>query len=174
MKKLRIKLLIALLAVICSARAEYINQEFKIHYFVSLPHSGDSTALYQRIATGDPAEPYTTGAIARWLHYPCRLYKNEPQELTTEREFGLYEKGNDFFVTVNIDGQRYFISAYAISADDNTGIDWVAEGLPQKPGITIPKPLNTIFYVILGIGVFLFVGWCLKDMEKVYIIKVKK
>lgn len=174
MKKSIFALLIALLAVIGNARAEYINQEYRIHYSVSLPHSGDSTALYQRIATGNPAEPYTTGAIVRWLHYPRRLYKNEPQVLTTEREFGLYEKGKDFFVTVNIDGQRYFISAYAISPDDNTGIDWVEESLPKKPGITIPKPLKTIFYAILGIGVFLFFGWCLKDMEKVYIIKIKK
>lgn len=162
-----------MIAVFGCLHAEY-NQEYKIHYIVTLPHSGDSTALYQRIATGNPSEPYTTGAIVRWLHYPAALYKGEPDNLVTEREFGLYEKGKDLFVTVNIDGQRYFISAYAISADDNTGIAWVEESLPKKHGITIPKPLKTIFYVILGIGVFLFFGWCLKDMEKVIIIKVKK
>lgn len=170
MKKNIIALLVALLAVIGSAHAE----GYKIHYIISLPHSGDSTALYQRIETGDPAEPYTTGAIARWLHYPSSLYPNEPQELTTVPEYGLYEKGKDCFATVNINGRLYFISGYAISANDNSGIAWVEESLPKKPGITIPKPLKTIFYVLLGIGVFLFVGWCLKDMEKVYIIKVKK
>lgn len=159
-----------MLALICNAHAEY-QEPYKTHYIVTLPHSGDSTALYQRKATGNPAEPYTTGAIVRWLHYPSSLYKNEPQELTTERDFGLYKKGKDFFVTVNIGGQRYFISAYAISANDNTGIDWVEESLPKKPGSGIPW--GTIFLCIIG-GVILFLGFYgAKDWVKVVVIKRK-
>jgi len=169
MKQLKFALLFAMLAMIGSLHAEYSNQEYKIHYVVTLPHSGDSTPLYQRIATGNPAEPYTTGAIVRRLHYPASLYKDEPQELTTEREFGLYEKDKDFFVTVNIDGQRYFISAYAISANDNTGIDWVGESLPQKPGSGIPW--STILYVILGIVVLLVIYFGGSGLYEVLIIK---
>lgn len=131
MKKIKLILLIAMLAIVGSSQAEYINQEYVIHYIITLPHKGDSTALYQRVATGNPNEPYTTGAIVRWLHYPFAWYPNEPEEVIAEREFGIYEKGKDLFVTVTIDGQQYFISAYALSRNDNSGTDWVYESLPN-------------------------------------------
>lgn len=92
----------------------------------TIHHNGDSTALYQRVATGNPSEPYTTGAIVRWLHYPSSLHPNEPSQMIAEEEFGLYKKGKkEVYVTVTIDGVRYFISAYDIRLNMATSESWV-------------------------------------------------
>lgn len=107
----------------------------------TIHHNGDSTALYQRVATGNPSEPYTTGAIVRWLHYPSSLHPNEPSQMIAEEEFGLYKKGKkEVYVTVTIDGVRYFISAYDIRLNMATSESWVHDWVfdtlePEGEGI---------------------------------------
>ena len=150
MKNLKCTLLIAMLAIVGSMQAE----KYATLYPISLRHNGDSTALYQRVATGNPNEPYTTGAIVHWLHYPHAWYPDEPEYLIAEREFGIYEKGKDLFVTVTLDGQHYFISAYALGSPDNTAINWVYESLPNHDsGIPWGK---IILFGIIGYVVYWF------------------
>ena len=139
-----------MLAIVGSMQAE----KYATLYPISLRHNGDSTALYQRVATGNPNEPYTTGAIVRWLHCPHAWYPDEPEYLIAEREFGIYEKGKDLFVTVTLDGQQYFISAYALGNPDNTAINWVYESLPNHDsGIPWGK---IILFGIIGLVVYWF------------------
>ena len=141
---------LAMLAIVGSMQAE----KYATLYPISLRHNGDSTALYQRVATGNPNEPYTTGAIVRWLHCPHAWYPDEPEYLIAEREFGIYEKGKDLFVTVTLDGQQYFISAYALGNPDNTAINWVYESLPNHDsGIPWGK---IILFGIIGLVVYWF------------------
>lgn len=120
MKKLTLLLLFALFALVSKAE----SQKYQVHYTVNIDDGGDSTALYQRVATKNPDEPYTIGDVVRYLHNGSKM--------VAEREYGLYEKGEDFYATVTIDGKQYFISAYTISGNDASGLDWVYEGLPES------------------------------------------
>lgn len=166
MKNHKFTLLVVMLIMVFSAFAqqspkrEYIYRVSTrgIQGVGSIHHNGDSTALYQRVATGNPSEPYTTGSIVRWLHYPTALYENEPSEMIAEEEFGLYEKGKkEVYVTVTIDGEQYFISAYDIVLSMPTSEtwvhDWVYDSLPYK-GSNIPW--GKIF--LFGIGGLILLG----------------
>lgn len=120
MKKLTLLLLFALLAIL--GRAE--PQKYQVHYTVNISGRCDSTALYQRVETKNAAEPYTLGDVVCYLH--------NGSGMIAEREYGLYEKGKEFYATVTIDGKKYFISARTISGNDSSGVDWVYEGLPAE------------------------------------------
>ena len=120
MKKTTLLLLLSLLAIL--GRAE--TQKYQVHYTVNISGKYDSTALYQRVETKNEAEPYTLGDIVCYLH--------NGSGMIAEREYGLYEKGKEFYATVTIDGKKYFISARTISGNDSSGVDWVYEGLPDE------------------------------------------
>lgn len=174
MKKHNFTLLVVMLIMVVSAFAQQTPKREYI-YRVStrgirgvgtIHHNGDSTALYQRVATGNTSEPYTTGAIVRWLHYPTSLYPNEPSDMIAEEEFGLFEKSKkEVYATVTIDGVRYFISAYDIVLNMPTNEswvhDWVKDSLPYK-GSNIPW--GKIF--LFGIGGLLLLGLILPKRSK--------
>ena len=86
MKKLTLLLLFALLAIL--GRAE--PQKYQVHYTVNISGRCDSTALYQRVETKNAAEPYTLGDVVCYLHNGSKM--------VAEREYGLYENGNEFFL----------------------------------------------------------------------------
>lgn len=148
MKTFKLSLFLALLAIVGNIRAQQ-HQQYQIHYVVNMHNIGDSTALYQRIATNNESEPYILGDIVRWMHYPRHRY-NEP-DMIAEREFGLYK---DEYVTVTIDGEQYFISGYDISGNDVSGQHWVEKSLPKrKRGLPWGKIL------LFGIGGILLFVW---------------
>lgn len=174
MKKHIFTLLVVMLIMVVSTFAqqspkrEYIYRVSTrgIRGVGTIHHNGDSTALYQRVATGNPSEPYTTGAIVCWLHYPTSLYPNEPSDMIAEEEFGLYEKSKkEVYATVTIDGVRYFISAYDIVLNMPTSEswvhDWVYDNLPYK-GSNIPW--GKIF--LFGIGGLLLLGLILPKRSR--------
>ena len=148
METFKLSLLLAMLAIVGNIQAQQ-HQQYQIHYVVNMHDIGDSTALYQRIATNNESEPFILGDIVRWMHYPRHRY-NEP-DMIAEREFGLYK---DEYVTVTIDGKQYFISGYDIAGNDVSGEHWVEKSLPKrKRGLPWGKTL------LFGIGGILLLSW---------------
>ena len=139
-------LLFAMLATLGKAEP----QKYQVHYTVNIDGKCDSTALYQRIETKNADEPYTIGDIVCYLHNGSRM--------VAEREYGFYEKGEEIYATVTIDGKKYFISALTISGNDASGVDWVYESLPEEEKDKGGSRGRILWYVGGGLLFLLILG----------------